>query len=244
MSGKGVPGRGLAAVAALAAGCTPALGQWVTTEVTVFSGLTFAEVDWAGNPVANPNGVLEPGERALLRLSAWYTPQAGAVVGYTQDGVARTGTLRGLVQGMYDIVGSGGTAGNWELGPVEDFWDLFPDPTGWGAVAPDRQGVRDVIFGQIPGTDHFATTNPILNVWRCVWTPESYEPRQVTFATAAASVSGGHATTVLLRTSPPGGIPVWCPSAFGSVGFAVVPGPGVVALVVAGVPLAARRRRR
>jgi hypothetical protein len=238
------PGRGLAAVVAFAALAAPAVGQpqYSTTEVTVFSGLTFAEVDASGNPVANPNGVLEPGERAMLRLSAWFTPGVNTVVGYMENGVPRSGTLRALIEGIYDVVGSGGTAGQWEAGPVDPVWDL----TGhlYGTPSPDSTGLRDIVFGQFPfNSQPWNTANPIIDVWRCIWTPESYEPRQVTFMTAAATDSGGPATWVgLYRGSPYSRIYASSLAAYGGVGFAVVPGPGTLVVLGAAVVFARRRR--
>jgi hypothetical protein len=98
--------------------------------------------------------------------------------------------------------------------------------------------------GQFPIPDLFHTTNPIPAVWLGVWTPESFQPREVQFRTAGSVIAGsGPFSGVILRLNGTLFGSVACGSGLGSTTMIpVVPSPGA-ALVLAG-GLAARRRDR
>jgi hypothetical protein len=230
-------------LAAVLACCGAARAQlYSTTEATVHVSLSFAEADASGNPVANPNGVLEPGERALVQMSALITPPVDSPIHYTFNGSTGLGTLRGLGLGFYDVLGTGGVRGGYVLGPVDPTWDITGG-LGWGMLSSDGQ-IRNVEFGQFEAGQPNNIANPILNVWRFVWAPDDYSARVATFTTAPGLSSAGVESQVVVRTGGTARHFMNCLTDYGSVNIPVVPGPGVVAMAVVGVPLAARRRRR
>src|SRR5438105_7488387 len=85
--------------------------QSFTNDSTVTMSLRWLEANTSGNPLPNPNGVLEPGEHAFIALDVSFSNQfqtasfAPAIAGFT------TGTILGLGGGSVDIVGTGGTHG-------------------------------------------------------------------------------------------------------------------------------------
>jgi len=237
-----------AATLAAAALAAPASAQSYTPDSVAVYSLFWSELDADYQPVPTPDGLLERGERALLRLNVSFTNQ-NTVGSFTPPaGTFTSGTIRGLGQGVIDLVGTGGAQGEWNLDPVLNLgvnleWDLTG---GAGAGTPGAGGalLRTLQFGQFP---QFAfqinTTNPIETIWSGVWTPESYQPRTVEFLSAPSPLVGEAHSFVLVRTSSIFYIAARCGANFGAVQIPIVPAPaGTLALVGGAVALGRGRR--
>jgi hypothetical protein len=232
------------AAVALSLLARPAGAQVVTPD----SSVTFT-LHWS-DELGNNNGLLEPGESALLWIDASFTNQNGLANVSPPIGTFGAGTIRGLGWGQFDLAGAGGAEGQWNVAQaagygVDPTWDLT---SGSGNGEPVHNGARLSLiqFGQFPTTPQaILTTNPILKVWRGVWTPNSYSARQVTFATGTFFSTDEQPGAVCIQLSPtivalalitwPGLLH------FGSVAIPIVPAPP--ALVVLGALLVRGRRR-
>ena len=245
--------RPTAALIALAGLPAAAGAQIVTTQSsTVSYSLTWQESDPNGLPAGNGNGTLDPGEHALLRLTVSFSNQF-TVGTYTPFPPGPgSGTIRGFGMGFIDLNGTNGTAGNWDVDPnnghgIDGAWDLV-GPTAYGLGGPvaghSGGNLINIQAGQF--AQFIVTTNPIPDIWRGLWTPDSFHNRIVTFTTAAGSSSGGaqFASVVLFRLASsgfPNMIAAYCPSDFGSVHIPIAPAPSPALLLA---PLLFRRRKR
>jgi hypothetical protein len=227
----------LTALVALVAGCAAASAQ---AQQSVTFQWSFTEVV-AGTttPVATPNGLIEPGEGAELRLNVSYAPVAGTSI-VTVLGPA---TVLGLNSIFFDLMGDGGAAGNWQhLGRATGWEGL----TAAGAPSLDRTSMlsgsaQQLVFAPMPVN----SANPVVNIWRVVWTPDDYTVRQVTFTGQRAGASGPSGTGADLWANWNGTYishPVAGPN-FGSLNIPVVPAPSSLALLGIAGAMVARRRR-
>jgi hypothetical protein len=238
-----------------------ALGAWFgaaaagqsTTSSTVSFALSWRESDDLGNPVTDPDGMLEPGEHALLSLAVSFTNQntVGTYAPFPPG--PGWGTIRGFAGGFIDLHGSsnlpGGAQGMWNTDQSEGFgidWNWFivvgPNPNG----TPTNGGANltNIQFLQVATTPAaIMTTNPIVNIWRGLWTPASLSARTVAFDVTPGYASGGLASGVLFETSATQTVGANCPSIFGSVNIPIVPAPGVTAFALACAGSVVRRRR-
>lgn len=232
----------LSAVAGLAAGAS---AQSFTTDSTVTINLTWSEVN------GNGNNMLDPGESAHIRMSVSFSNQ-NAVANFAPSiGTFGSGTIRGLGSGFLDLNGSGGAEGSWNLDPnegygVDEIWDIT-NGQGHGTLANGGATLLNLQFGQFaPGPAQVNTTNPIVDIWEGLWTPNDYSSRTVTFSTAGAAAAGNAVSSVTLRLSA-----TIAASAFvqgnnlvhGSVSIPIVPAPSSLALLGLGGLVVARRRR-
>jgi hypothetical protein len=245
------PAGPLMAAVAMCGMAAPASAQAFTPDSTVSYTLSWSEVDADYHAVADPDGVLERGERALLALSVAFTNQN--TVGHFSPpvGTFTSGTIRAFLGGVIDLIGAsptGSAAGLWTTDPnlgfgVDPSWDLL-GPPGYGAPIADGARLVGIEFGQFPGSPNgLNPQNPILRMWRGTWTPESYQARLVSFHVGDSAVGMGYpASQVGLRTGPSTLAGVFCASNFGSVGIPVIPSPSGAWLLAAG--LAWRRRAR
>jgi hypothetical protein len=118
---------------------------------------------WEVGDTGNGDGVIEPGESALLRLWIAFDPPQPQTGG-------------GLAQaGPYDILGNA----VWARGRVEFYDNLLDDGVPEGRIDDDNN-IRDLehfqvwlIFG-----DLFDSDNPV-DVFVMKWTPASYAPSTV-----------------------------------------------------------------
>jgi hypothetical protein len=211
-----------------------------TTNATIAYSLAWQDT-------GNHNGILEPGESAIVRLTATMTPPVNTIIGFTGGQGGPTGTLRGVMWGFIDLTGSGGTGGAWNLDPLQGYgvdplWDLL-GPAGYGT--PNGTGLINIQFGQFPQSTTIITINPIVNVWQGVWTPASYAPRMVTYGTAPGTASGGQPSAVIIKWGPLNGNIQYatCLSSFGGVQIPIVPAPSAIALLGLGGLIACRRKR-
>jgi hypothetical protein len=234
---------GFAAIAAVTI-VMPASAQLFTLDVAGTYALTWEEVDQFGQPVANPNGALDPGEGARFTMALELTPAIGAVVSYTGGG-GGTGTLEGLAFGYLSLHGTGGAAGAWDLtNAVPPEWSLGLGSWAWGTVLNDGADIENVQFGQF-SPPLINSTNPIPNLWRAAWVPQSYAPRQVMWDLSYGN-GEGPTTSVILSTQQGLLWGVGCRTNFPqTVVIPIVPPPGtlVIGAGAAGIGLTRSRRR-
>jgi MYXO-CTERM domain-containing protein len=190
-------------------------------------------------PLPNPNGMVEPGESALLQLSIDITPGVGSPMTYTTPSGIGVGTVAGFAADRFDLVASAGGEATWSVLPRRQGWALGVAGTPWAG------GVNRVGFGQFVWPGNVANPeNPIEAIWQVLWTPASYLPRRVAFHidpepdTPSVYIEFGR---------DPKGVPLYIGRQVhrgGQMGgqIVVVPGPAG-AFVLAGAALWRRRRR-
>jgi hypothetical protein len=215
-------------------GASPALGQ----DPVVTTVWSFTEV-YAGTntPVANPNGILEPGEAARIELTISFSPPVGTAL--AQGSVAGFQSLR------CDLIGFGDAGGAWSHFERPPLWALghagFPDPGG--------EAVREIGVGQFPWPPGTLVDpqNPIPMIWSAVWVPDSYLPREVVFNSTITSPPPTVSSSALFVLT--GAVPepqysvVAAYTVFGTVHIPIIPAPGSVIILGIGAAAALRRRR-
>jgi hypothetical protein len=189
-------------------------------------------------PVANPNGILEPGEGALIRLSISFTP-VGTQVQYNWPGggVAPVAGFRG---GLFYLQGTGGTHGSWSH---HQFAPGFPSYAG----DPSNGNLSLILIsapfppaGSLPDP-----SNPIHNIWERVWTPASYDARAIQFEMRGSTQME---VFVIAGIDPSTGDPIigvgGGPVTSSVIGISIVPTPASVLGPGLLLGLVAARRRR
>jgi hypothetical protein len=231
----------LAALAAAGA----AHAQSFTLDSTVTFSLRWDELDAAYQPVPNPDGVLEPGERALLRLDVGFTNQNTVAQFAPPIGTYGSGTIRGFGVGWLDLIGSNRAEGDWNVDFAHGFGvnpkfsnEYNGTPLNSGATLSDIQMLQLLTAAPV------ITANPVLNIWTGVWTPREFDQRTVDFRVSTNPKSNGLAGGVFVRLSPTIYVSVWCPFEAGSVSISLAPAPGVLPLLLFGAGAAATYRRR
>jgi hypothetical protein len=228
----------LSALTLAAAGAAHA--QFTPDSRVTFS-LSWRESDENGLPAGNNNGILDRGEHALLRLAVSFTNQNTVASFSPPIATFSSGTIRGFGWGWIDLVGAGQAQGIWNLDWRRGLGLAGPWDTGYEGT-PEAGGavLRDIRPFQVPGgPNSVITANPVLDIWRGVWTPESYLPRTVSFQCAAASV---YASGVALRASAVSLVYVSCSSLFDLTQIPIIPAPASL-LCLAPMALASHRRR-
>jgi hypothetical protein len=184
----------------------------MTNDSVISARMIWWEATSTGAKVAHPDGILEPGESALVQIDrVGFTNQNAFVSFWPSVGTFSSGYIRGLSFGLFDINGSGGTTGffNFSSPPansagtsgfgVRGAWRL-----SWSTTLNlGSNGLRDVEFGQFFATPLAEVTdNPVTNVFRFLWTPSSFDPRTIRFDAAPAASSEGIAAGVLVDLDP------------------------------------------
>ena len=230
--------RTIAAIAGAATLANAASAQ-VTQDSTVTHTLTWSDVG------GNANGIVEPGESVLFRLSESFTNQNTIGTYSPFPPGPGSGTIRGFGAGFLDLNGLGGAAGVWNVDPLFGY-GIDPD---WylGGINPNGTSTNaganliNISFGQFPlNNSSIVPTNPIANIWTGRWTPASYAVRTASFSLAPASAWGGIASSVIFRASPQP-VGAACPSFFGSSLIPIAPAPPTC-LLLAPLLFAGRRR--
>ena len=210
------------------------------------AGATFS-LRWIDS--GNANGILEPGERAVLALDVSFTNQNGIASFAPPIGTFGSGTIRGLGSGFLDFHGAGGAQGAWNVDQLQGYgissdWDIAE--LGNGTSANGGADLVNVQFGQFaPTPQAINTTNPIIRVWAGTWTPATYATRTVTFEPRGAAAAGTFVSSVALRLSSTN---VWSifllPDnlMFGAVTIPIVPAPWSGAALAFALTIPHRRR--
>ncbi len=137
-------------------------------------------------PVSAPNSTVDPGEGAQISLHVEAlingSNAVGQTVAYTPPPPPGSGTVRGISNFNYDLVGDNGNstaAGAWgprSISPIFFAGAFTGNPDLGGAILAGFDGSQWVPVG---GTAN--STNPVLDAFRGVWTPASYSERSVLF---------------------------------------------------------------
>jgi hypothetical protein len=192
-----------------------------TTALIVLAGIAGAAsaqnimtMSWSVGDTGNNDGIIEPGESALLTLSATMNP-------------GRTG----YAGSIFDVIG----VGNWATGSVDSYTNLVDSlATGPG----DLQGNNDITgieSFQLPPffNPSFKAGNPIA-IYSITWTPNDYTARLVTLTSANHANFSVYTDTFGTSVEYTGDVQ--------RTAFEVVPAPASLALLGLG-GLVARRRR-
>src|SRR5688572_4399445 len=109
--------RGVVIVGAAGLVSGAALGQGPFSQGSVHYSLDFVEYSAATQlPVAIANGVIEPGESAMVRVTMAYDPAHGTPITYPSSiliGSSGSGTIGGFWNGSFNLTGTGGAEGMW-----------------------------------------------------------------------------------------------------------------------------------
>lgn len=193
-----------------------------TTALFIVAGIAAAAsaqgtmtMDWTVSDTGNGDGIIEPGESALLALSATMNPMPQ--VGYGGS--------------IFDIIGTS----NWNTGTVDSYLNLIDSlATGPGTLGGNND-ITAIESFQLPPffNPNYNSSNPI-TIYTITWTPSDYTGRTVSLTSA------NHANfSVYVDTF--GGNAEYSGVVNGAR-FDVVPAPASLALLGLGA-LVARRRR-
>jgi hypothetical protein len=257
----------LAAVAGLAAGAS---AQVISTAgITANLGLTWIEDPSFSH---NDNGVLEPGEHALIVMAVSFAGQNTTASFSPGIGTFTSGLVLGLGSAYVDIRSAAGDASGLYNGgvTVPASTSVGPNNTGgttgygvrnpWrlgGNVANGTQGTpngfQNVGPGQLPTDPSVANSaNPIPGMERLGWAPNSYAQRTQTFTVSGAVGTNNNVVGLYLDLDGSVGNPGQTGAAaylltsaisFGSVNIPLAPAPSSLALLGLGGLVAGRRRR-
>lgn len=198
--------------------------------------LTFREVNAETlEPVAHPNGIIEPGEAVQISLSMSFTPPVGSSV---PPPWPSTFTVAALGGGMVEVHASSGTWHNWSL---REGWN---NPIG--SYNPAGYATAFYIGGIIAQQRAIGaeTSNPVENIWQGFWQPSTYTDRMETFSTYHW---GASSSTALWLRDPPE--PQQFYNAQARTYFAMkqipiaIPAPGTGAMLLICMGLGGVRRR-
>jgi hypothetical protein len=210
--------------------------------------LTLREVH-AGTttPVANPNGVIEPGEGILFELASLrFEPEVGTIV-QTPGGPGPVVGLWGLSALLW---GAGGAEGTWSNIYRAPAWSALGQPPH---VGPGGSSLGPISLGQMPFPSA-NPQNPIEGAFRAVWTPESYVPRTMYWIFENGTPNSWGEILVQIGTDPTTGLPQYrtllvpqssyTGNRLNEVQIVPAPGAGSVLALLALGGLSRRRYRR
>ena len=169
---------------------------------------------WSVSDTGNGDGVIEPGESALLIMSGTMSPNAAGFAG-----------------SIYDIIGGA----NWDTGSVDSYVNRLNELTDDGALQANGDILLIESF-QLPSAfnGNYVSDNPI-ELYYITWTPADYTARTVSVGDA------NHLNNSVYTDSF--GTSVEYSGVAGSTSFDVVPAPASMALLGLGGLVAGRRRR-
>ena len=178
------------AMLSAAAGLAASARAQSTLDSTVTFSLSWTESDANGLPAGNGNGILEPGEHALIHLAVSFTNQNTVGTYSPFPPGPGSGTIRGFGWGFIDLNGMNNAPGTWNLDHdgfglgTQDPWSGTVEAHS-GTPINGGAGVMDMQMGQLPLSNAaIMDANPISPVWLGVWTPASFDARGVIFACA------------------------------------------------------------
>jgi hypothetical protein len=200
--------------------------------------LDWREVDVGTNlPVASPNGVIEPGERARILLTAQFTPPVGTQVSFPTIPTG-SGTVMGFYRTSFSVWPTEGNVGSWTAaGSSGPFTSLVLDLFG--------EGVGHLFQNSQGGSWLPDPTNPAQ--WEANWTPHSYHARTVTM-NLSQPFGGGRELWVQYGVDPTTGDPLLAPLPCtgdwnSSIQIPIVPGPSTALPLLLSLAALPRRRR-
>ncbi len=169
---------------------------------------------WSVSDTGNADGVIQPGEAALLTLRATMAPTPAV----------------GFAGSIYDIIG--GT--NWTTGSLSNLTNLV-DSLATGPGTLNGNNIMAIEAFQLPPffNPNYNASNPIA-IYSLKWTPADYTSRTVVVTDANHLNNDVYVDTFGGNASYTG--------VAGSASFNVVPAPASLALLGLG-GLVARRRR-
>lgn len=203
--------------------------------------------DVAGLGPANGNGVVEPGEDALISLYVSLQPGIGGpAIWNTQGGSGQPGLVGGVQIVYFDLLGTSALdTGTW-IGPLMRAPGFALTPVGH--IDPETNDLVKMIFGQYPSS--LAPANPRNNDWffRARWRPDGYAQRHVGFVFRNVSEIGGPTALLDVGLRDPENNILWVIDDWGHThspgGFLVVPSPSLGAWWLVGSLLWSRRPSR
>jgi len=169
---------------------------------------------WSVSDTGNGDGVIEPGESALLTMTGSMDPGA-----------------TGFAGSIYDVVG----VSNWDTGAVASYTNHLKDLTDDGQLQGNGNILAIESF-QLPSAfnPNFDASNPI-TLYSITWTPNDYTARTVEVG------DGNHLNNDVYTDNF--GTSVSYTGVAGVASFNVVPAPASMALLGLGGLVAGRRRR-
>jgi hypothetical protein len=234
---------------------THAAAQSYTADSSITMTMSWSEVNSSGWAVPNPDGILEPGEYALVLInSVSFTNQGGAAAFSPAIGGHNSGVITGFGGGFVDVVGSGGTVGMFNTSnPMANSNGIsgFGIRGDWRVdgvvVNAASDGLIDVTFAQFPATPADANTaNPIPRMLRFLWQPGSFAPRTARFDLQPPVIAGNNISAVYLDFGDNTGSAIYVVPAnlnLGGVSIPIAPAPPTLALAAAAVAFGSRRCR-
>lgn len=208
--------------------------------------LTWAEVHAGTNiPVSSPNGLVEPGEGVLFRVSAVFSPPVGTLIqapGSPTGSVVVAGLHRAIF-GMAPAAGTGEEFGQWSH--IASSAPFTPNST--------------IIFGGAIGGSATQLSqggswlpdpmNPIPRLWEIVYTPDHYDPRTMIYQLRSQFSQLFNSIWGQYGVDPTTGHPLllsfFIPTAhYDTVSIPVIPAPGAAVVILPALLAAAAGRRR
>jgi len=195
--------------------------------------------------LASP-GFIEPGEGVRFDLRLAFTPLVGSTVPYFGGAGPGTGTLMAWLSSTFDFIGSGGADGSFTMLQAPPLMAASLHALGPSSAAISVSQHRQNPIGVFNSSSTF---EPLVSF---TWTPQSYEPRVVSFLSRAPLAQFVDLVLIQYGTGQTG-LPLYesprTPSTH-TTGpepttgpITIVPGPaGVLALVVLAPLLCGRRR--
>ncbi|MBK7405421.1 MAG: PEP-CTERM sorting domain-containing protein [Phycisphaerales bacterium] len=183
----------------------------IASIATAQSSLTYT---WSVGDTGNNDGIIEPGESAVLTMHGEMAP-AGV----------------GFAGSIYDIVG----VENWDTGTVASYTNSLKALTDDGALQGNNN-ITGIESFQLPPlfNPNFDASNPV-KLYEIVWTPADYAARTIQVADANHLNNDVYTDTF--------GSSVAYQGLAGNAVFQVVPTPASVALFGLGGLVTLRRRR-
>jgi hypothetical protein len=169
---------------------------------------------WAVSDTGNGDGLIEPGESALLTMTGAMDPGA-----------------TGFAGSIFDIKG----VSNWDTGSVDAYENMLDALTGPGALQANND-ITGIEAFQLPPlfNPNFDASNPV-TLYKITWTPSDYSSRTVEVGDTN-HLNNDVYTDTFGTSVPYQGIT-------GLASFQVVPAPASLALLGLGGLVAGRRRR-
>ena len=189
----------------------------VVAGIAAAAGAQTMTYNWSVTDDGNGDGVIEPGESAMLTLSAAMDPD-------------QSGTDGGFAGSIYEILG--GT--NWDTGTLAAHNNLLNALTDDGTLVGND--ITNIESFQLPlfFNPFFDASNPI-DIYKITWTPNDYSARSVDVSDA--NHQNNDVYTDNFGTSIP------YTAVVNGASFQVVPAPASMALLGLGGLVATRRRR-